>query len=1299
MILEPKRDHRKRTGGPWRRLFLFVVLACTVGRCSFFADGLKFPDLEKVLAKVSREASYERYRVECQGALTYLGPLGEAGVQQERDCPLVFTLERSKEGWSVLNLGSSFAPLNKRLRISNLKIESQEEKDGKWSLVLIWEMARREVGQDASLIDLASDVTSQGVWSIGGKGRTEMRAHRLSLSFGKKQNELSFSVVLKGAVGKDTPASMPPPAPDEPTKISLEELDRYFVGSSRQDLSFELCWKDEEPQVGELVSPGWNRGLHRLRKSDLKLSPNGISGEITVAFQPDPLIPLDRLPRQMAYHIDLVKAKGWNGSYEGGGSWPERKGLLEVRGGEVLRGHYQIKGVDGKREGEVIARGGPLHVERRDDSRTQLLEMLGEELDVDAPLIQTKVPAEGNKLYLDILQKQAITLLSDGWRVEAPQQEFEPDLMGVQLAEALPRGEVPILEEKTFTWFRPAHWQVMGPFREERTSGRAVAPLLPEIVHGGISETVFSDTRVEFGKTVTYPRSWVLAQEVGGWVHLPDELERSLWLSGEKLSNHREHPLPLAYRSLEMKGRSAIWFASTTIKVKKTKTFWLAIGGREKLGLYLNGQRVFTKRSLDDGGRLHTIPLQLEKGEHRLLVRVGMDDLDYFPREGKGPSGFRFFVGNGYLSDPLKIREPPHAETSGVGSASFDHHWSDAPLVLGDSEEGGVEWSVSARFGRSRPVRAEDRLIMTSWGGWVEARSIEDGRLLWEKQLGGRSRPSTPAVIDDGVVVHFAPGFLARMSLDGQVLWEVVTGAPDELGSPPLVVNDVVLVQTLEERSSPDALLVLQSIQARSLKNGELLWEHREGLPRRGQVPVLPAGGVPLVVSASGEVYEVQSGKKYPWNLLDGHDLPKAGLHLVSHGDEIHVSSSSVRMAFKFAMGASGLEVQQLYLELGIGSPMGDPLLLGEELWVPELRHHSRRKPRGHLNAFGRKEGQLLAKVLPFESTSSNPLVLLGVGNRVVSVDPGTGGKAKGGEASVKVAVIEGGAAPRILARRNFGRGTGLLAGPMVAENRMVLRFQERLLSIRLDEGGEEAIRRQSAKSLLDEIGTPKKKQEVVEPPHDAWAMGPEFSLSDAPSPFEWWRNGPLAIEDRGKQEWAHTFSRNGWTGPGAFNPMQEKYVSSTVVLEVDREGKKFFAPRNQLNLTKATEGKANSRFFFTASLKVNEGKIYRLKVASRNVKMAISGVPLEDGQLVKLTPGQYSLLAKVDLMRAPAFGKVSLDVQLLDALNFDGTYRSWLKKVRTRERQLKAVASEFKGADLGFRSQELLELLKSEKK
>ena len=1264
-----------------------------------WGEGLEFPRLKEALEKISLESSSKRYKVELEDALLFWGKASINGKSHVSSFPLELTLEQNSEGWSVTKLGSSHLPLQQRLRVSDIVIESQVKKAGEWFLKLAWKLGRRTIGREMGQFEIGSRRGAKNFdWSIGGKNRVADTQHRLEIIFSEVEEGLSLSLYMKGAVSKQTLSPMPTPLPDDETKVFLDEVDQYFTGTSAQDLELELVFESGVMKLEKMISPGWNQGLHRLGQSRVELEQGRIEGQFDVLFQKDPRIPADGQEKKMTYEILLEEKDGWKGSYVGEGSWPRRKGEVLAKGGKVLKGRYRLEGVDGSREGKLIGRGGLVRVEKRTDARSTLLKMLGEVLDPSAPLVHSWEPSRYEKSYVEVMEKQALSLLSDGWRTQAPPQEQKPGLMGTQQADSLKNGEVPVLKEKPFSWFRPTNWRVLGPFVQKSVSESIVAPLLPELVHGGHDNTIFVDTRLELGEAVNETKRWVPALEKERSVFLPKDMEGSLWLTQSRLSSKGEHPLPLAFRSLEMKKRSAVWFASTTLKIEKEKVYWLALRGREKVGLYLDGQRIFTSRQRGDEMRFHLLPLQLEEGEHQILFRVGRDNLDYHPKASQSQSSFQFFIGNGYLSEPLKIRKPPEVEMSGVGSPLLEDEGGSLPFAFDENHGVNKAWSTPLRSGKNSPVILEDRMVLTSWEGWVEARDLSHGRLLWEKQISGRSRPSTPAVLDDGVVVHFAPGALARLSRDGQVLWKVSTGNPNRKGSPPLVVGNIVLVQIVEEligEEGSERSSLGQRLQARSLETGELIWEQKLLGSSVGIVPVLPPGGAPLVVTASGQVFDVSKGKKFPWLLLEGCRPESEQGDVTARENVVYFGSSSGQWAFSFREGASGLEVQDVFSQgRHPGGVTSSIKLHGEELWV------SRRELGAdgfvYLDVYDAKNGQHLARLNPFPGSSYQEVKWLSRGEQLLMV--GLGGSPVGRRvktSSARLAVVQGGDEPQVIYRHEFRAGSELVSEPVAANGQLSFRFDDRLLSLRFTKGGVAYQREALARKLLSDLGKPPEVAEVLLPISRQKTVGPIFKISQGPSPSRWWQSGPYAKKELAlvdQRSWVQGLVEGGsWSGPGPFVPTAEGVVSSRKLMRTELNGQKFFVPLYQINLSDATGGQAQSVTYFQACLEVSERGFFRMESPSRYAEVALGSERLMSRDVMELNPGFYPLIVKANVGQVPRLGRMLLNVQFIKIEDPKALFESWLQKVAHQKKKLEDIVSEFEKSELGLEAQGIL--------
>jgi outer membrane protein assembly factor BamB len=263
-------------------------------------------------------------------------------------------------------------------------------------------------------------------------------------------------------------------------------------------------------------------------------------------------------------------------------------------------------------------------------------------------------------------------------------------------------------------------------------------------------------------------------------------------------------------------------------------------------------------------------------------------------------------------------------------------------------------WQLSdVGRGYGAPAIVGGRILIVSNRGrnneFVQALSVEDGKVLWTTRLGNVGNPdmqpsypmarSTPTVEGDRVYVESSDGDLACLeAASGKALWRKSLRR-DFAGKPgtwayaesPLIDGDVLLATP----GGAQATLV-----ALNKTNGAVIWE--SAVPG-GE----PAGyASPSVILAAGRKQYVQFLDKsvvgidartgsFLWRYGQTGSGPANIAMPVSRGDYVY-STNSRRFGaalLRLAPAGDGVSAEQVYFERDLPNTLGGQVLLGETIY------------------------------------------------------------------------------------------------------------------------------------------------------------------------------------------------------------------------------------------------------------------------------------------------------------------------------------------------------------------------------
>jgi outer membrane protein assembly factor BamB len=259
------------------------------------------------------------------------------------------------------------------------------------------------------------------------------------------------------------------------------------------------------------------------------------------------------------------------------------------------------------------------------------------------------------------------------------------------------------------------------------------------------------------------------------------------------------------------------------------------------------------------------------------------------------------------------------------------------PNIRPPSEWGrdkNVLWKTSVEIGGySSPIVAAERVFVTAEMGSLICLDLQDGTVLWKKDLfskdskdipadltgklmrgcGGDSKQSTPSPTSNGELVFYinAMGLCACYDMQGNQKWiRIVETAKDEehFTSSPVFAGDRIIL-------SWGCLLAL------SAKDGSLLWKATDALPTHGTPVVAKIGGEDVVITPGGDVVRASDGAILCSKLFEStYTTPFV------EGNVLYLIDSEARALELPAKAEKGMKLKELWKTKLDGTFMASPV-------------------------------------------------------------------------------------------------------------------------------------------------------------------------------------------------------------------------------------------------------------------------------------------------------------------------------------------------------------------------------------
>lgn len=212
-----------------------------------------------------------------------------------------------------------------------------------------------------------------------------------------------------------------------------------------------------------------------------------------------------------------------------------------------------------------------------------------------------------------------------------------------------------------------------------------------------------------------------------------------------------------------------------------------------------------------------------------------------------------------------------------------------------DSETGAIIWIDELGGMLSTPAISDDRLVLGSWSGPVQAVALDDGEILWSYSA-GLVRP--PAIYEDMVIFKATNGHVYALDLsDGSLLWEQ-DGTWGEGGNPAIAYGKVFFVWG-----------GTATAWALDIDTGEILWEvtYGSGVPTNAHLCAVADGKLYCGGGQSIYALDADDGSTV-WSYDTGSDMSSGAV--VAY-DILYMGSDDTMYAFGEILSIEGtLEIK-----------------------------------------------------------------------------------------------------------------------------------------------------------------------------------------------------------------------------------------------------------------------------------------------------------------------------------------------------------------------------------------------------
>ena len=1024
------------------------------------------------------------------------------------------------------------------------------------------------------------------------------------------------------------------------------------------------------------IAKKYNRAAHNVAFQDLNFQSHCISGSLVISINPDPWVPKhsftsspsQSLLQPFAQHITFtatVTADGsFNAPYSTHGGWGTSKGTLSGFAARYTTGQYQSHGLDGNKTGRVykhITTANPLpqlpepteinlktalewHRQIRRLRHALLNYPDGLQEFLQECLIKTKPVTQVSSLTASQIEEGV------SWFAESSSQPLRAPQVGPVSPSDLRFGpfyssketllitkecsQVPEIKYNSAgqQWAHIAKWRWLGPL--PYTTQTESLPLIPPKDGWGLQDLKWSQPETAIG------RQW-----------LPKELRKHV------RSSHLD---------------SFCWYASCELSSAKPQKVWISFPAHRCGALWVNGALIW--HGNEQGDALDTVVLKvpLRQGNNNFIIRAGMDHLT----EGKKIQEAR--LKSAGITCSLAIAGTPKTEPQSLNSKPT----TIAPPNLSTGHI-PISWDLKTGHNVAWTLPAPNLLhlhhyknhLLLIFPDRVECRSKKTNAKLWSHD---QPIPIVGSVVcphEGNCIVHCSDGTISFLNREGQLRWTTKHDLPwvKHVKPSPVLAKDIVVCEWNGRTASGR----VHRLIGLSIKNGEKIWQRElsavsgGGLgmkaftlngPNGPQSYIATVAGIildantgtiihhglhsgapinsddpphPPIVSADGSLYWCHNNR---WDWAGGYPAGYKARFDCFH-DETGRFGARLRWASTGPSRANG----------PTGSLDG-PYFITARCYGGH--HHKSPAPFMSLHVYDRHNGSLIGEVPKLFDNNIVPRSIDRI-NGLWYISNAGGQRDFVRNEYAYMAIVLPGSDPLVLARNRIPASK---VPPLYTDSGLFIFGDDKLHLLAISN---EADRRAQwdvvLETVINELGDPPSNpdERLLSPlPYTGKLTrnGPPIQfLHSVSSPRSALALGPFKINDPNLAKTLIQITEPGKTPPSLedsagsdwrWQRLESNIIEKDDLSLIQQPNEWLFSPKYRFQMLKSTHGKPNHKRLLAMLWYVHTKDYFKYTCTSPAIRSWMSGVTLNDHDILHLNPGIYPFYISISTSKIPPFLK-----------------------------------------------------------
>lgn len=888
----------------------------------------------------SSQGEPREYQLELEGAWLHhavAAQVDPTGIRKEDG---TLSLIHDGKDWQRASIGTTSDELGRRLlaKVNDWSGLSREANDVKGTIQASAGRvdADRDFGEGENMHSMLKAQRKPVInWHVGGIERVRQTPLTIDLEFKLIPQRWVLELELDDFAGEERKPSIP--AADDSRPVNAKE-GQALIARSRRPIQIELAYEKGKWSLLSARTPSWNRALHRVDASNLKLKDGKLTGEMKVKLLPDPWVPSGgaRRQREIVCQIEARISEGYiEGKYQAKGDQGTYQSQLKGKIWQAVEGSYVAKGIDGEMKGLVWGKSRELpgSMERIEalnpnplpdlegvDLTEAVAKALNHYREIHALLLVNKhLPIEGDrrlnaalwmpqpimsadaaKAFMDDLTRFARANSGNhhaamGDEAEPIDKQFGPYFGGQPIqGNTLPKT---VNQTGKQLWGQLPRWQILGPIEKRGSQDWFDAVLPPVMPTEGVTYAV---GRTKLEGEIVIKRAWRDVEDAPEVIQPDSEDWRDTFTRLERFPAYSNYPANLYYYSQQNDRRSYRWYAKSNVESPQAQKVWLAMRMGDFGRLWVNGKLAWSSTENHDPRRIYLVPVELQKGANELFIEVTKRHITYHAPVAWDRSHLSVWVntqGQPRDSAEIQARENQLAARyqKSDGAAGYftpgAREYADAspPMTWNLKHDRNVTWTVDLGEGSSPPVLSDGKLYVLAEPGMLYCIDAKSGKTVWQQTLhkdedlplAANQVNAAPVVIDGKVYVTLGNGAVFCFTVTGEQVWAKQTDlrwTGDERFSPLVVGDRLICLGTVDDPKNRKS--TQQVAIALGLSDGDLLWESQafsNDAPGINAVELFEDDHARFaLVSPAGDVLDASDGKIVARDLfsLNGPTVP-----------------------------------------------------------------------------------------------------------------------------------------------------------------------------------------------------------------------------------------------------------------------------------------------------------------------------------------------------------------------------------------------------------------------------------------